>query len=685
MRRISQLKTVSLALVCLLAVSFNLFAAKYYEVEPVKYLQLPNEMPNYTSAKVYIQADQSETRDTMGKGLGKLGIKTESKTLNMDELVVNIFADKVEKFTDWPLFDIPVSLADATGTLKVVVVYTPDDSARPMMAPMKNNKGNHQFSYRVAARMRIYDGQKMLLEKDFGAVTGIGEAKNWPKGGGGEVELFSFGKKSEETEKPSEKHPYTEACIEGALTHAKRVLFGLYGAREFSVPLGVYTIKSQKDSKDISKKYKKIVEGNKKVLLSSKKMKKIQDCVDFWEAIISDVKDDELWAVHYNLAIGYAWLLDSEKSNEHIHKVWEINSDRFDNIINKSGSFSGKDIAVLEAYNTAEPFAAYYAKGINNYPNIPVLMDMDIYTMSNVLMINDVIAANLDLPIPLPIFPYEVNNTGMKKCEGVVKKTGNTLLEFKYDLKKGDIKTLELKGAKDSYLKKMKEDVVITDVADLHPAEQKHLYYNFGNSKIDCHYSVTPQVEFVLSFNDYTSPHVIEPYKLEGDLNEVKTIFGNGSYQKAKLTDFNFIQSMTLHGNNWFTSEFVLGDSAHITIEAKPYTVQAEAKDITNGLPGKYEITYELQDSYVGLYAKIKSKFGETTNSKQSRRLAAQSRMQPLIDQLMKETVLANGAKIDGKNIMLTKTYECNIETDDNGNWTKIELGEYTVEREIKY
>jgi hypothetical protein len=468
------------------------------------------------------------------------------------------------------------------------------------------------------------------------------------------------------------------------MLQAQRVLYGLYGTKEFNVPLGVFTINSVKESKETSKEYKKIIEGKKKILLTPKQTKKMQKCVDFWEGILAKTDQEEKWAVHYNLAIGYSWLLNDEKAIEHIHKVHELNSERFETVINKSGSFSKKDTDILEAYNTAEPFATYYAQGINNYPHIPALLDMDVYTMSHALAINNVIASNLDLPVPLPIFPFEPKNTGMKKCEGEISQNGTPILEFSYNLQKGDLESVSLKGAKDGFLKKLKDEIKITSKSDLHPSEKKRIHYSSGNSNLSASYSISPEMEFNLYNYNFKTPFLIEPYKIKGDLSSVSTKIEYGNYT-AKLSDKNFIKNMHLSAKDWFSSEFVLGDSAHVTIGGKPYTVTVEVKELQHGLPVKYEIKYELKDVNVSLFAKIKTKFGETTHAENSRRLRAKTRMQPEIDKLLAETLQANGCKVNGNNITLTKTYDCNVVTDDQGNWTKIELGEYTIKRTIKY
>jgi hypothetical protein len=684
-KNISKLGIICILLMVFFMAGGSLFAQKYNKVDPVKYLQLPTEKPVFTTADVFVQVDQSAARDGISLGLGKLsGKKDSSGSVSLDELVNKVFADQVEKYSTWSLFDGDISLAEGESFFKVVVVCTPDDGARPMGDPMKNNKGLYTFNFRTAAKMKVFDEkEKLIIEKDFGTIAGSGHSKTWPKGATSMISV---------SEEDVPKHPYEVACIDGALDHAKRVLYGLYGLKEFSVPLGVYTIKSQKESKNIFKAYKEIIKNKKKILLTDSQEKKMQECVDYWEGILSSVKDAEIWAVHYNLSVGYAWLLNDAKSIEHIAKVKEINSERFDHILNKSGSFNHKDLAVLVAYNTAEPFANYYAKGINNYPNIPALMDMDVYTMSHVMSINQMLANVLDAPVSLPIFPYDPANTGMKKCEGAISKNDQLVMEFSYALKKGEMSALNVKSGKDSYVGKIKETVTITDKADLHPAEIRKLFYKIDNSKVGGSYGLTPELEFFLNGYSYKTSNVFPMFSVEGQKSAFTELETDGLL-KAMFTDSDFIKTMEVSGGEWFKNDFMIGDSAHVTITSEFTHIKTEAKDLdADGIPGKYEVTYSMKNTAPSIYAKVKSKFGEETSKEQKRQWKAQSRMAPIVQKLLLDGIFANGGTIKNNktgeangDITLTKIYDVSSKVDNKGNWTEITIGDFSVTRTIKY
>jgi hypothetical protein len=682
----------SIMLISMITLFCSLLTAQsYQDIKTAKYLQLPTEKPLYTSAAVYMQADQSETRDALSFGLGKISGKKEGDDTNiLDDLVAKVFADQVEKYATWNLFDADVSLAEGDKALKVVVVYTPDESGRPMGTPMKNNKGEHTFPYRVSAKMKVFDANdNLIIERDFGKITGTGHSKTWPAAAKSGGDMFSV-KVSEEDE-PSEKHPYEIACVDGALEHAKRVVYGLYGAKIFETSQGVYIIKSQKkESKNFQKLYTEAVENHKKILLTDSEAAKMQQCVDYWESILPKVDADEKWAVHYNLAVGYAWLLNDAKSIENISQVRELKKDRFDCVINKSGNFSKKDIDALEAYNTAEPFATYYAKGINTYPNIPKLLDLDSYTIAHVMANNAIIARQLTLPVNLPIYPADPKSVDMKKCEGQVTKNGEVLADFTYSLNKGALEGIEFKADKESPLGKFKATRGIQDKADLHPAEPRRVHYVMQNTTVGGNYGMTKDMEFFLNDYKFKDHNIVAPFQLDGATN-VATELQTG-YLKSTFTDAHFVDTMKEKYSKWYTCEFSLEDTINIGVNPEDTEIVTKAKNIDkNGMPGQYEITYTMQDVDISLHVKVKYKFGEQTTTEQRRKDAARRKVKPGVMKTLADAAAANGAVIKPTDdpvsgtVTMTKTYDCTYKIDDKGNWTEITVGDYTVTRSIKY
>lgn len=675
---------LSIFTVFLLGTSSSLFGQKFKEIDSVNYLQLPTENPQYINADVFVQVDQSAARGGISLGIGKLAGKKKGDSNVLDELVNNVFADEVVKYTTWSMFDGEISLAKGEGIFKVILVCTPDDNARPMAEPMKNGKGLHRFNYRTATKLKVFDAnEKLLIEKDFGTINGVGFSKSWPKGATSVISVEGD---------DSTRHPYEVACIDGSLDHAKRVLYGLYGLKQFTVSQGVYTIKSQKESKNIYKKFETILEEKNKILLSDSQQKAMQECVDYWEGILDSVEEEEVWAVHYNLAVGYSWLLNETKSIANINKVKEMNAERFDHILNKSGSFRGKDLAVLEAYNSLEPFANYYAKGINLYPQIPALMDMDVYTMSHVMAINRLLANNLATPVALPIFPTDPSHTGMKKCDGLISKNGAEVMEFSYELKKGVMSAINIKSAKDSYLGKIKETVSVLDKSELHPSEMRRLHYSYEGNKVSGNYGITPELKFFLNDYSYKNSYVLLPFVNNTISKQLTSLESSGSITTI-FTKADFVKASTVSGGEWFKTDFALGDSANVYIVSDNTTIVTEAMDIdASGIPAKYNVTYKMENMSAVVSANVKYKFGEETTKENSRKYAAHKKLVPVVNKLILDTVEKNGGVItgntagiaDGK-MELTKSYDVTSKIDSKGNWTEISIGDFTISRTIKY
>ena len=126
--------------------------------------------------------EQSKTRNALSFGIGKISGKSSKKGSSIDDFVKKVFSNKTEKYASWNLFQI-FSLNKDTKKLKVILTYTPDVSAKPMMKPMENREGKYVFSYRINSSMKIFDeNSKLILEKEFAAISGTGKSKTWGSG-----------------------------------------------------------------------------------------------------------------------------------------------------------------------------------------------------------------------------------------------------------------------------------------------------------------------------------------------------------------------------------------------------------------------------------------------------------------------------------------------------------------------
>ncbi|MFO7895656.1 MAG: hypothetical protein R6U84_01805 [Candidatus Cloacimonadales bacterium] len=667
----------------LLLIPGLLSAQSFQKIDNVDYLQLPAVDDAFSSAEIFITLDNSAAAETVSFGLGKLGIggdSEDSKGSSIDDFVKEVFANQTEKYATWDLFE-DFTLNENTGMLKIVLTFAPDNSAKPMMEPMKNKDGLYQFNYRTNSSMQVYDAsEKLLYEKEFAAISGTAVSKSWDKGATSMVSVSD----SDEVEYT----PYEAGCRDGVVQYAKRVIYGMYGIKRLQAPLGVAEIKKQKDSKKVQRDFNDLIANRKGILLDVTEMTQAQAAIEYWESILESTREEYLWAVHYNLAIAYGWVLDAEKSQQHIEKVAELNSDIFDKIKNKSGSFRGKDLDMLEAYNNGQPFCQYFAAGINKYPSISKMLDIDAYRVAHTMTINEVLSNIIDLPVALPLFPYH-EELGMKKCEGEISYQGEVIASFDYDLEKKNIVGLSIKGTKNSKLDDLKESVSLTSAADLSPNEKRRVYYNLGVPRSSGYYGLTDGPTLFLNDYNRTSKSLLPIYRLP-DVAQNQEITLEGGQFKNQFTDAYFIAESITSGNQWFSNRYDFGDSMAVEFVADKTILKAEALNVgDNGIPAQYKVSMDVKDASLILNVKIKSKFGETTNAEQTRRIREQSRLEPTIRQIVMDHLskTADNLQQGEKHFSFTysHTYDLESKTDDKGNWTELKIGDYTISREIKY
>ena len=668
---------ILVSIFAVLVIPYLLTAQSFKKNVDVEYLQLPAIADNFSTADIFITLDNSSSRDIVNAGLGKLGLSGDSKSKegkNIDLFVKEVFSDQTDKFADWNLFE-GFALNKNTGNLKIVLTFSPDDSARAMMAPTKSSAGIYKFRYRVNSSMKVYDAdEKLLHEAEFAAISGNGRSKRWEEGPGTGDNGYTA---------------YEEGCRDGVVEYAKNVIYGMYGVKKLTSSLGVAEIKKQKGSKDYQGKFNTLVASRSGNLLDQKAIIKAQTCIDYWESILSSTKEKYLWAVHYNLAIAYSWILDAANAEMHIMKVAELNSKIFDNIKTKKGSFTGGDLKILEAYNIGHPFSMYYAKGINKYPSIVAMLDIDAYRVAHTMAINQLIANVVDLPVALPLYPVE-KKTGMKKCEGSIKFQDNAIANFSYDLKKGKMESLQIKGVKKTKLDDLKQTFSITKAADLHPSELRRVYYSSDMGNVRGNYGLTAGPQIFLNSYKAKAHNLMPAYRLEDKNIHKKMQEIEGSFLGTQFTNSNFVEESLVSGGEWLYNKFELGDSMYVSICAENTVLKAEALNIAeNGIPTQYKVSMDIKDAKLSLDAHIKTKFGETTNSEQSRRRKLQSRIAPAVRKMIMDhliEVTEDFTQNDKKlSFVYSDTYDLNVTNDSKGNWTNIEIGEYTITREIKY
>lgn len=681
-------KNVKFSVLCVLLGFFllgssNLIAQKFNSLDPVKYIQLPSQGTDYSTAFVYILEEEDDVNAAISGGFGKLAKKVDSKIVKkgMDIFAKEVLENKQEQQDVWDLIPGDFTGGSGNGKLRVVVAYLPDHMAKPMGEPMKNNDGEHVFSYRVKTKVMVYNDQgKLIYERDFGAVSGRGTSKSWPKNAGGSS---AFG--ASVSKDGDKKHPYEQACVDGALEHVQRVVYGMYGAKEFEVPMYIMWAKSNKDSKDLAKDYEDIMKDKKGVVLSTEEMGKMKSLVEKWENMLGQVDNDEKWAIHYDLAAGYSWLINPEKSKEHIAKVKELNKDIFDKITNSSGNWGTKDLKTLEAYNSLQPFADYYAAGILANPDYgaPKLP----YFVPGVSIARSIlISKQFNLPAPMPVYPAE-EGADVKKATAVINENANELANISYGYSKNILETVKVKG--ENKFDKIKQDYTLPDNGDNHPSHMHSFLEKFGESSLNADvyrkganrfsYYNPGKFKCDAAFPIFEKEGLNQEYGFQN--GEIKVITENGFYKEVVISS----------KSDWGFKNTINKEEYRVDIESGDYKESYKVTQFDkNGYPSKIEVAYVINNARINVHANIKKKFGEETSKESSRQRAADREASPKAVDLVMSIAKANGATAkpaseeDHFDFKLIKTYDVKVETNSDGMWTKIMVGDYKIVREIK-
>ena len=708
------MKTKSVYLSVLAVLSILLFngitatAQKFNNIDPVKYIQLPAENTDYGMADVFILEEKDDANKKLSGAFGKLAGKSDNETVKkgLDAFAKEVLTNKQEKEATWKLIPDNFTGGAGSGKLKVVISYLPDNMAKPMSEPMKNNDGEFVFSYRVNTKMKLYnDMDELIMERDFGAVSGIASSKEWPKNAGGSK---AFGISMSKEDEDTEKHPYHQACVDGALEHAQRVVYGMYGVKEFKIPMHVMWAKSEKDTKDVAKDYEDLLEEKEGVVLSTEEMGKMKSLVEQWETLLGNVDKDEKWTVHYNLAAGYGWLVNPEKSKEHIAKVKELNKDIFDKIASSSGSWGTKDLKTLEAYNSLHPFAEYFAAGVKANPGYfktsggtSTPGELPYFAPGVSIARSILISKQLGLPAIMPVHPKEFQ-VDVRKADGVIKGNGQELASLSYSYSKDKFESLKVKG--ENKFDKLKAEYGIPDNSNAHT--QKHRFNNsFGDSK----YVGDVHRDSEYEFRYHGKLEVGMPFPMF-ETDEISQEFGfqkgfGPTFKDRIGQNYGFQNgNMKVTTENGFYKEVAISSTSDFgfvnTIEQEEYKVEVNCKDYKetftvtefdkNGYPSKIEANYVLNDAWLYVWAHIKKKFGEETQKESSRQRAANRETEPKAKELIMKLAKSNGATVEKGStekyftLKMTKTYDVSVETNDKGMWTKITIGDYELNREIK-
>lgn len=688
-----KIKIQSMALVTTLVIasgSYNFsHAQKYEQAREVKYIQLPVNA-SYAKADVYILKEQDKGNKMIGSAFGKLTDKPDNSQIkeSFDLWAGNVLKNKEEKYATWTFFEGDYNKATNDRAVKVLITYLPDDMARPMSKPMQNNDQEYVFSYRVTAGMKVYDqANNLLLEKDFGAISGIAASKDWPESAKGAKGMFKVTTTGED--ESSVTHPYEKACVEGALEHCQRVVYGMYGVKEFTVPMSIMWGKSRKETKDYAEDFKKMLDKKEGTMMSAGDQTKLKKFVAFWEEVLPKMEQEEKWGIHLNLANAYSWLVNPNKSREHIAKVAELNNDVFDKVAHKSGNFGGKDLKMVEAYNSLQPFAAYYAAGLQanaDYMLVPAAKEKLPYYAAGVSILRSMILTKtLGMPAPMPLYPI-VQKAGVRKAEGAIKAKGTTLAEVAWDYSHDQLEAVNVKG--ENKYDKLKVEFLKPDNSDHHPSHMNRYYESFDGYEGQIRADIFRK-----------SPEIFEFTIFDLKSSEAFPIFASDEYHTTHVTKGG---SMKVVLENGFYKELSINynDFEAVMNKDKEYKAQIRSDDGSetykvvstdkSGLPSKIEATMVIKDAYLDVHAHIKYKFGEETYKESSRQRSANSEAYPTVKELFMNMAEANGATVeeasDGKHFTfkMTKNYDVKVTANSKDMWTKITMGDCEISREIK-
>ncbi len=663
---------------CLLAGFGNeVSAQKYEKAKQVEYFQLPAFSSNYKTAKIFVMYDDALSHGgaigggeaqkkglgvNLGKLAGKLGDKiggkkpeSERKTKTgkaiarmklgeaMKKAVTEAMKPKAVPHDTWDLF--PPHFSNGKGALKVVVTYCPYQNARPM-SPHKSSKGVYTVPYKVFAHVKVFNASnKLITDRNFGIISGVGHSNEWPEGGGKMFEV-------KVTEEGENAHPYDDVCRDGALEQAQRVVYGMYGIKKIEETLGVYSFKEIKDSKDYAKKYEKLIEGKKEALLNKSEIKEMKELVSYWNGLKTSVPADQQWAVHHNLAMGYAWLLNAEKAKEHVTALKKLHNPTLDKMqkffsgVMEKGTFIGnKDLNRLEAYNACYPFMEFYAKGVNKNPNWPAILDQTYGEILYAFMANNLVSGTAKLPFPIPIIPSFQLETKAKSVSGSVYKKDELMMEYTYKMKKGKIEsvTITTPKGKGKYKSTFNFGNVIRD-----RSYTRHL----GNStfalrelRFNKAMGVTPKGYYILGkFKNAVTDMPIERkgleyWYLDGDV-DVTFLPNSDVFKNYSLSGLYHVQ---------YDSWDACGAKVNMT------STDSDKDNFPN--------TIKIAWSFWG-WGKGKNQSG---------------------NQFLKSI---KGSKWNAKKGIYTygisKSYELNWEVNDNGDWTEVSFKDFKVTRLIK-
>lgn len=676
--------------------------------EATTYYQFPTLGLQYESVHAYITLDQSEARESMNKIGGKLsGLMGGAPAANQAAgTMSNAMKDITEVWDKWPLKPQYIRADQGKGgVLRLEVIYKPDDTARPMMAPAANaTTGIYTLPYKVEARMKVTkeDGS-VVMEKNFGLLTG-------------NYKTDTPYKSAADTE--DGMGTYEMVCVRVAMNKARQELFGMYGFGEMDAKLQLGDVKEIKDAKKLIAQVLDIFENKKGLLLNAEEKAAVQNLANVMEKGISLTKTK--WVVLHNLAVCYAWLEDAGKANSYLEQYYQESKESFDKVASfgKDGgskSYGLKDLKQYEGYSNIEAFVKYYPKAAKMYPELLLAINRPLKKFTDFYTHNDLLCQIYSVDFPFQFFPLNDFNGDPKNAASTLTIEGMEhpiVMDYAFDNKR---RIKELKMGQKFMNDKNKEDDRATrqmqpiynestgefimmsnpnsrglgtskaelrhftprlDAATLGEADNIMRDAGFfggrdANEKISLEFDLKGNMYFNGKANYYAPVPVFNEILASNGVPLKRTDVVSAAEAQTRINEAGTLTDWTWKGNTtmYFASNLAnmgkLDDELKQNIQANMVKHVKVTEVDGNGYPKKIEYTFSANGSFKSETPISFKKWVDATKQWKE----------------AKPTVSKDKFQIPASTVV----WDCTYEYDDKGNWVKMQVGPYTATRTFKY
>lgn len=690
---------------------------------------------------------KQEKNSAMGSKFGALGTavaNTANSALDMLDSYKKVMAtlqDDQGRFATWDF--IPkyiIANTDNEKAVNVEIFILNEENSDPMgpKAPTTADKnGFYDVPYYVNVRYVITDELGSVIYKEnLGALSGTMKTKDYtpptPTTPGASLsqaanEIASTS--TDDLELPIEH----KLGVNAAYRTVRSAVFARFGFSTLTTDMKLGVVKEAKGTKKMIKPTLEIFENKESFLLSDEEKNSVRAFAEEIEKNLGATKEKTKWVALHNLALCYAWLEDGEKATKYYNQYADEIRTTIDKmecwtkVMNKEmtskemkakcgSTFIGmKDQKKFSLYNDIANFVKFYPAGANRYETLFYTINRDLARFTDFYAVNDLLCQLFEIDFPYQFLPLNDMKGEPKDLKATITKEGMEPIEYrvKYD-RKGNIKNFEADQV--SKLEDgSKEKLITRDLKPVYDDETgKYLYLEtggmYGQSQMVARKVRVDSWEFSgykyyydpvasmtkANLNDITKKaggifadkSSNENIQMKVDLDGKMYFTGTSSYFKANAffkemlnaygivpkqvnTDTKFITEATINENgvmtNWTWDGSVKTDlrgamesrKQNLTAEKMVRGINYTEVD-AHGNPIKAEYTYEMKGS-MNIAQKVSVKeFFQTWGA-------------------------AGDVSNEAFDVKNNGVWDCSFEYDAAGNWTKMQIGPYTAEREIKY